>query len=108
MDYKYSIKIKIDNATCYLTPTQYTNSIPVLSWNGYFLNNLCVPKEYRRKGYAKKLLEKVIEKTKNESKDHIILVVYRENIGAVDLYQKLGFRDYQSDTKHIIMVKNIV
>lgn len=108
MDYKYSKKVKFGEAVCYLTPTQYTNNIPVISWNGYYLNNLCVKPNYRRKGHSKRLLEKILNDAKNEGRDHIILMVNRDNNGARVLYENMGFREYQSDSKHIIMVKNIV
>jgi ribosomal protein S18 acetylase RimI-like enzyme len=108
MDYKYSKKVKIGKACCYLTPTRHTHNIPVISWNGYYLNNLCVKKEHRRQGHSKRLIEHILKEAKRESKDHIILMVNKNNPGAIRLYENFGFREHSSDSKLIIMVKNIV
>ena len=45
--------------------------------------------EHRRKGYAYKLIEYILENT-NASK--IMLEVNEENTGAISLYEKLGFK----------------
>ena len=94
--YKYSKIIygTHKKSVCYLTPTNVLNEIPILSWNGYYINNFCVDKEYRRKGYGSALLNKIINISKNEQKDHLILQVDNNNKSAKQLYYKLGFIDY--------------
>ena len=79
---------------CYLTPTNELNEIPILSWNGYYINNFCVDKNYRRKGHGIGLLKKIVNLAINEQKDHLILQVDDKNNGAKQLYYKMGFINY--------------
>ena len=51
------------------------------------INELLVFDSYRRKGYASKMLECLIKKHKD-----ISLEVKCDNIGAINLYQKYGFK----------------
>jgi ribosomal protein S18 acetylase RimI-like enzyme len=94
--YTYSKIIygKKKQSLCYLTPTNVLNDIPILSWNGYYINNFCVDKKNRRKGYGTDLLTKIIKISQNEQKDHLILQVEDNNESAKQLYYKLGFGDY--------------
>jgi ribosomal protein S18 acetylase RimI-like enzyme len=98
--YTYSKIIygKNKNSLCYLTPTNVLNDIPILSWNGYYINNFCVDKKYRRKGYGTDLLTKIIKISHNEKKDHLILQVEDNNEPAKQLYYTLGFVDYFKGT----------
>lgn len=98
--YKFSKIIygKDKNSLCYLTPTQVLNEIPIISWNGYYINNFCVDKKNRGEGYGKKLLSKVIKLASNENKDHLILQVDDKNTIAKKLYYKYGFFDYFKGT----------
>jgi len=94
--YKFS-KIIYDshkNSVCYLTPTNVLNEIPIISWNGYYINNFCVDMDYRREGHGSFLINKVINIAKNEQKDHLILQVDDKNNSAKQLYYKSGFTDY--------------
>ena len=94
--YKFS-KIfygKNKKSVCYITPTNVINNIPILSWNGYYINNFCVDKNYRRKGYGTELLNKIINIAQREKKDHLILQVDNLNSSAKQLYYKMGFIDY--------------
>lgn len=56
------------------------------------LHLLGVQKEHRRKGYAKKLAEHVIEYSKQERAIKIVIQTTMDNDGALKLYEKLGFR----------------
>ena len=85
---------KHNKSVCYLTPTNELNEIPILSWNGYYINNFCVDKNYRRKGHGIGLLKKVVNLAINEQKDHLILQVDDKNNGAKQLYYKMGFINY--------------
>lgn len=107
MDYSNSKKVSYGKACCYLTPTKDVYGLPILTWNGYYLNNMCVDPLYRKKKHATKLLKKVFALCKKENKDHIILYVERNNKAALNLYQKNDFRIYQNLDKIIIMVKNL-
>lgn len=105
MDYSHSIKIKLNKAVCYLTPTKYIKSFPNISWNGYYINNLCVHPKHRKKGNAGKLIKDVIFRAKSENKDHLIMYVSKSNMPAIKLYQKYGFHKYQETSRYLIMVK---
>lgn len=79
----------------WITPSHIVENLPQITLNGYFLNNLCVKKEYRRQGIARSLLNKVINKAKKENKLHIILHVNSgKNPHLVDFYESVGFSTY--------------
>ena len=86
--------INIDNGIVFLTPNNIINEIPQLTWNGVFLNNLCIDPNKRNQGIGTKLLEQVIRKLKLDGKDHIILQVNNNNKNAIKLYNKHGFIKY--------------
>jgi ribosomal protein S18 acetylase RimI-like enzyme len=94
--YRYSKIIYGENkrSVCYLTPTNVLNEIPIISWNGYYINNFCVDKNYRKQGYGHDLLKKIIQISTNEEKDHLILQVNDNNTNAKELYYKVGFVDH--------------
>jgi ribosomal protein S18 acetylase RimI-like enzyme len=94
--YKFSKIIygKNKKSVCYLTPTNVLNEIPILSWNGYYINNFCVDMAHRRKGYGKELLNTIIKISRKEYKDHLILQVDDNNDAAKQLYYKMKFVDY--------------
>jgi ribosomal protein S18 acetylase RimI-like enzyme len=96
--YKFSKIIYGKKSVCYLTPTNVLNDIPIISWNGYYINNFCVDKKYRNKGYATELLHKIINNSKREDKDHLILQVGDNNEEAKQLYYRMGFSDYLKGT----------
>jgi ribosomal protein S18 acetylase RimI-like enzyme len=95
-DYSLSKIIYGDNykSICYLTPTKNLNEIPIISWNGYYINNFCVDKHYRRKGYGSSLLKKIITISVKEGKDHLILQVNNTNEYAKKMYYKFGFIEH--------------
>jgi ribosomal protein S18 acetylase RimI-like enzyme len=94
--YRYSKIIygKNKRSVCYLTPTNVLNEIPIISWNGYYINNFCVDKNYRKNGYGTNLLNKIVQTSTNEGKDHLILQVNDDNKNAKHLYYKMGFVDH--------------
>ena len=92
--YKFSKIVYGRNSVCYLTPTNVLNDIPIISWNGYYINNFCVDKKYRNKGYGTALLHKIINTSKKQDKDHLILQVDDNNKEAKKLYYKLGFSEH--------------
>lgn len=79
----------------WVTPSHILENLPQITLNGYFLNNLCVKKSFRRQGIARELMNNVINKSKKEGKLHIILHVNSErNPHLVDFYSDLGFKTY--------------
>ena len=107
MDYSHSNKISINGACCYLTPVEHVYGLPIVTMNGYYLNNMCVNPKKRKQGLGNKLLNKVVNEAKKENKDHIILYVEKNNTPAINLYKKNNFRIHQNLDKVIIMVKNL-
>lgn len=92
--HKIANTIKIPNGIVFSTPNQYINEIPQISWNGVFLNNLCIEPKMRNKGLGTKLVLMVIDKARKSGKDHVILQVLKKNIPAINIYKKLGFIKY--------------
>jgi ribosomal protein S18 acetylase RimI-like enzyme len=86
--------IKIKDSVIFSTPNNIIKGIPQLSWNGVFLNNLCVDPKIRNKGIGTKLVLKVIDNAKKEGKDHIILQVANTNVNAIKIYNKCGFKKH--------------
>ncbi|CAH0343993.1 GNAT family N-acetyltransferase [Bacillus sp. CECT 9360] len=66
-----------------------------------FIYELYILKDYRKKGYGKRLMEECIQDLKAQDLQEIRLAVYQGN-GAMELYRQLGF----SETR-IIMSKKI-
>jgi ribosomal protein S18 acetylase RimI-like enzyme len=70
------------------------------------LVQLYVKKEYQRKGIARQLIRKVIEKAFLLDKvKNIQLGVLTENISVIKLYEDLGFKEYDFQ-KDVIMKNN--
>ena len=55
---------------------------------------MCVEPKSRNKGIGTQLISSVINAVKKARYDHIILHVLKDNIPAIKIYQKLGFRKY--------------
>lgn len=53
--------------------------------------NLCVDEKYRRRGYATKLMNGIIDYLKERLVKNVFLEVRRSNRSAIALYEKLGF-----------------
>jgi len=76
---------EIDNGIVFLTPNKDIDGIPHISWNGLFLNNLCIDPNHRNKGIGSKLVSKSIKESRKQGKDHIILQVDKENKNAIKI-----------------------
>lgn len=59
-------------------------------WDGELLN-LAVAPEHRRKGYALRLMEELLEYLSKKEKENVFLEVRRSNAAAISLYTRLGF-----------------
>ncbi len=68
-----------------------------------YIDDLYIKKEYRRRGYAQKLMNRFIELMKNKGITKVQLGVRINNKPAISLYKKLGFK-----IKHYEMEKDIV
>ena len=91
---RVSSVLQIPHGIVFTTPNQYIDLLPQISWNGIFLNNLCVDPKMRNKGLGTKLVLMVINSAKKLGKDHVILQVKKNNIPAIKIYKKLGFRKH--------------
>lgn len=60
-----------------------------------YLNRLVISPKEQGKGYAKKVMTYIDEYAQNNNLDSIRLTVYEENINAIRLYEKNGFKRIQ-------------
>ena len=88
---KFSNKLKSKYGTCNYTPSHIVDEIPQISWNGYFINDLFIKKEYRRKGNGTILMKKLISISRDEGKLHLISQVVAKNKASVRLHENIGF-----------------
>ena len=58
------------------------------------INELYVHPEHRRKGIATNLMNQAFEHLRSIGVTHVRLNVMTENHAAIELYHRLGFRDY--------------
>jgi GNAT superfamily N-acetyltransferase/uncharacterized C2H2 Zn-finger protein len=58
----------------------------------YFIDALCVEKDFRNIGIGTKLIELTKDKARNEGYDSICLLVFRDNTNAQNVYKKNGFK----------------
>lgn len=77
-----------------------------------YISRVIVKKEFRGKGYGKKLMNYVIEYVKREEYKEISLGVNLDNYIALNLYVKLGFTKIQyigedSDGKYVKLIKSV-
>ena len=88
---EYSNKLKSKYGTCNYTPSHIVEEIPQISWNGYFINDLFIKKEYRKRGYGTQLIRKLINISREEGKLHLISQVVEKNMASIKLHENLGF-----------------
>jgi len=60
-----------------------------------FLYGISIKKGYRKHGYGKKILKKSIEEFRKYNIKKITLTVSEENLEAIELYKKLGFKNQE-------------
>jgi ribosomal protein S18 acetylase RimI-like enzyme len=66
----------------------------VIYSNGeYTIVNLGILKQYRQRGYGEMLIKYLIQLCYNNSIKHVYIKVERENVNAVSLYKKVGFKE---------------
>lgn len=84
----------IEKGEIWVTPSKYINEIPQITMNGYYINNVCVLKEYRRQGIATKLMKWIIRKARKDDMLHLILQVDSNKEYLSKLYNNVGFTTY--------------
>ena len=90
------VKPELEGATIYIcispNGTYYGHAF---LYNDYEIANMCVERSHRRKGYATRLIQYILQK----HPDTVLhLWVKPSNLAAIQLYQKLGFY-FTSDTR---------
>ena len=68
----------------------------ILNNSDYTIVNLGILKEFRYLGYGELLIKYLIELCYKNSIKNIYIKVERENLSALSLYKKIGFREYNS------------
>jgi predicted GNAT family N-acyltransferase len=73
------------------------------------IERVCVLKEYRGRGYGKKIINFILEDVKNNFKD-FKKVILSSQLSAIDFYKNLGFKTYgekflEAGIEHIKMLK---
>ena len=59
----------------------------------YWIYRLMIDHKYQGKGYGKAAMDKLIDMIKEDTSHHVIYLSFEpENIGAKQLYEKLGFK----------------
>jgi len=64
------------------------------------INYICVRNEFRRKHIGSKLMDGALEKMKNQGCYSISLEVASDNIKAINLYKKYGFKEVSVREKY--------
>ena len=68
-----------------------------------FLTSLSVLKEHQKHGLAQRMLKEMVEHCRRNGYRQIALEVYKDNIGAQCLYEKMGFAfSAESDEKFLM------
>ena len=81
------IQAKIFNNKSSCIVTLYFNG----KANVAIVDSVETTKKYRKKGFATKLMEKVLQFAKDNGADSVELVVNHDNEAAIRLYEKVGF-----------------
>ena len=75
--------------------------------NDGYLYNFCVSKRKRKNGYGKFLLQECHEYLKRMKKQKLLLFVEHENIPAICLYNKFGYKVHRATPGGFVMKKNL-
>ncbi|HZQ09715.1 MAG TPA: GNAT family N-acetyltransferase [Anaerolineae bacterium] len=67
----------------------------------WLISNVAVTEKYRRRGIARQLMDAAIDEARGRGARWIILNVRPWNVGAVRLYQGLGFETVDTETQYI-------
>ena len=100
LNYVYIENKKIVGAL--FTTLQHTNPLPIIKPRTYyFIENIVVDKNHRRKGIAKKLFNYLTLKAKENNIDSIELNVWAFNTEAIKFYESMGMniKNIRMETK---------
>ena len=67
---------------------------------GYGIGNICILKEYQRKGIGSKILKDIIDAHKDQD---IYIQCFKSN-PVISLYKRLGFKIYAQDEVHYKLI----
>lgn len=78
------------------------------------ITNVAVAPEYRRQGYGRLLMDKLLERAKEKGSQRVFLEVRPSNLAAINLYRGFGFlpggvrRGYYTDNQEdaLLLVKH--
>ena len=71
---------------------------------GKIIDEIYIEKEFRNNGIGTDIIMKVVKKSNNKN---IYLWVYKENIKAVSLYERLGFKIIDETESRYYMEYNV-
>ncbi|MBN1667218.1 MAG: GNAT family N-acetyltransferase [Anaerolineales bacterium] len=77
------------------------------STDSWLIGNVAVLPEYRRRGIARKLVEKALEHIRAEGGKLAVLDVIAGNLPAYQLYESMGFKHYTSQMQLTLKSKQV-
>ena len=108
-----SLILKSNNGIVYLTPTEIIDEIPYIPFagKGFFLNNLCVDPNHRRKGIATKLIKLSEKKARDNNRKYLLIQISDKNEKAINVFEKNGFVEIMdgldnNNNKFLYLIKN--
>ena len=85
-------KMGIGMISQFPTFMRFNATIGKLGMDEYYISNIAVYPEYRRRGVGKKLIFLAHEEARNADVRRVVLDVEKDNPGAIKLYEKLGYK----------------
>lgn len=76
----------------FLALMRFNTTVGKLNNGEYYISNIAVYQKFRRKGIGKKLMLVAEKDAKRIRSNSIVLDVEQENLGAIAVYKKLGYR----------------
>lgn len=76
---------------------------PIKGEKGYYVNYVCVSKDYQGKGYGKELMNNIISNGYNDNVEYIMLTSNKSRIIARNMYSQLEFAIKDTD----LFIKNL-
>lgn len=68
---------------------------------------ICVGENFKKKGIGKNLLNYTLNQAKEYKINNVLLSVYKNNIAAINLYNKFNFKIYKENKENFFMIKDI-
>ena len=83
------------------------NSNQVNAEERIYIHNLCVDKKFRRRGYATRLYQYVVEYARKNNCHQILLSVWEFNKSAKRFYKSLGMKPQRTIMESIVQTENV-